>query len=295
MPSRRGILVVMLRFHHLNCGTLRPFSAALLTGKGGLRERANLVCHCLLVETPHGLILVDSGLGLEDVRTSVARLGLMFLGTLAPLLDHAETAAEQIERLGFSRRDVRHVFLTHLDADHAGGIADFPEAQIHVLEDEFQAATNPRTLMERSRYRRSQWRHGPRWVRHRSGGEDWFGFRSVRPLDEREPDVAIVPLAGHTRGHAAIAIRTATGWLVHAGDSYLHHSELTHAARSPRGIEFFQRLNGVDIAARRSNRDRLRALALGHPDVQMFCAHDPIELERMRAGASGAVTTSRAG
>ena len=90
-----------------------------------------------------------------------------------------------------------------------------------------------------------------------------------------------------TRGHAAVAIRTATGWLVHAGDSYLHHGELTHGARSPLGIEFFQRLNGVDVAARRSNRARLRALALEHPEVQMFCAHDPVELERMRAGSSG--------
>ncbi|WP_051484150.1 MBL fold metallo-hydrolase [Rhizobium sp. CF080] len=48
-----------------------------------------------------------------------------------------DTAAWQIQSLGYPARDVRHIVLTHLDFDHAGGIADFPRARIHVLTDEY--------------------------------------------------------------------------------------------------------------------------------------------------------------
>jgi glyoxylase-like metal-dependent hydrolase (beta-lactamase superfamily II) len=34
-------------------------------------------------------------------------------------------AFEQVRALGFAPNDVRHVLLTHLDRDHAGGLSDF--------------------------------------------------------------------------------------------------------------------------------------------------------------------------
>jgi glyoxylase-like metal-dependent hydrolase (beta-lactamase superfamily II) len=36
----------------------------------------------------------------------------------------------QVQRLGFDPRDVRHIVLTHLDFDHAGGLDDFPHATV---------------------------------------------------------------------------------------------------------------------------------------------------------------------
>jgi len=68
-------------------------------------------------------VLVDTGLGLLDVAVPLRRLGPGFLAAMHPRLDANETAARQVERLGFSREDVRDVLLTHLDPDHAG---DFP-------------------------------------------------------------------------------------------------------------------------------------------------------------------------
>ncbi len=53
-------------------------------------------------------------------------------------------------------------------------------------------------------------------------------------LPGRDPDGAA---AGHTLGHAGVAIDTPQGWLLHAGDAYLHRDELVggtaaHAARA---------------------------------------------------------------
>lgn len=279
-----------VRVHHLNCGTMRPGPARLVSGVGGLLERATLVCHCLLVETARGLLLVDTGFGLEDVRAPARRLGRGFVGMVRPLLALEETAARQVERLGFRRDDVRWIFLTHLDPDHAGGLADFPTAEVHVLEDEFQAATNPRTAVERARYRREQWRHGPRWVRHRPGGDRWLGFQAVQALDEREPDVRIVPLFGHTRGHAAVAVQAASGWELHAGDAYFHRDEMLDPPRCPVGLALYQRIDDVDTRERKENQARLRQLAREcGSEVRMFSAHDPVEFARVRAQSAAAV------
>ncbi|WP_223281445.1 MBL fold metallo-hydrolase [Streptomyces antnestii] len=45
-----------------------------------------------------------------------------------PVLDTGETAVRQVAALGYDIEDVRHIVLTHLDLDHAGGLRDFPPA-----------------------------------------------------------------------------------------------------------------------------------------------------------------------
>jgi glyoxylase-like metal-dependent hydrolase (beta-lactamase superfamily II) len=52
---------------------------------------------------------------------------------MAGFLFHEEdTTVRQVEKLGFRTKDVTHVVLTHCDPDHAGGLADFPHADVHV-------------------------------------------------------------------------------------------------------------------------------------------------------------------
>ena len=150
-----------VRVHHLNCGTMCPYGRRLMAGEGGFFETHDMCCHCLLIETAQGLILVDSGLGSDDVRTP-ARLGAPFRAVVRPQLRMEETALAQVQALGFRREDVRHIVLTHLDLDHAGGIADFPDADVHVFHAEIAAAMAP-SLREKMRYVQAQWAHGPRW------------------------------------------------------------------------------------------------------------------------------------
>jgi metal-dependent hydrolase (beta-lactamase superfamily II) len=50
-----------------------------------------------------------------------SRLSPFFIHFNGIQFDRKYTAIDQLERLGFSARDVRHIVLTHLDFDHAGG------------------------------------------------------------------------------------------------------------------------------------------------------------------------------
>lgn len=280
-----------MRVHHINCGTMCPLGRRLVNGDGSVFARGRMVCHCLLIETRGGLALVDTGLGTQDVAAPRARLGRGFRLFSGARLSRDETALAHVQRLGYSARDVRHLLPTHLDLDHAGGLSDFPDARVHLFEREHDAATRPATWRERARYREPQWSHGPKWERHApAGGETWFGFEAVRPLPGTEDEILIVPLVGHTRGHAGIAVKSERGWLLHAGDAYFFHGEIDPVnPRSTPGLAFFQRHVAVDDAARLRNQARLRELARSHAgEVRIFSAHCPVEYDRLYDSATAA-------
>ena len=278
-----------MRIHHLNCGSMHPVARRLLQGRGGARtasaltggEAPTMVCHCLLLEVGDGLVLIDTGFGLQDVAQAKTRLSRLFLKASRPALVEAETAARQVEALGFDRRDVRHIVLTHLDPDHAGGLSDFPEATVHVLAAEHQGATTRDRAMERSRYRPVQWAHGPRWELYAATGEPWHGFEAVRDLRGLPPEVLMIPLSGHSRGHAGIAVEGDAGWLLHCGDAYFHHDEVGSRGSCPAALALFQRLVAFDHPQVLSNQARLRGLARQTTEtLTLFCSHDPLEFEQ---------------
>lgn len=263
------------RVHHLNCATMRP-----LATMGGRFLPPRLVAHCLLVERADGLVLVDSGFGTDDLADP-RRLGRPFLLGIRPDLKPAETAKAQVEKLGYAVDDVRDIVLTHLDVDHAGGLADFPRAKVHVDATEHLAAEHPRTLLEKQRYVRAQWAHHPQWALHGSGGDDWFGLEGVAALGD---DVVLIPLRGHTRGHVGVAVRRPEGgWLLHAGDSYFYNGELSTPPSFSRGLTIFQRVTALDEKARLANQERLRELRREHTEITIFSAHDAAEFERLSA------------
>jgi glyoxylase-like metal-dependent hydrolase (beta-lactamase superfamily II) len=281
-----------MKIHHLSCGSLCPHGARLINGEGGLLAPANVVCHCLLIEAADGLVLVDTGFGADDARNP-RRLGAAFRALMRPRPNLGETAIAQVESLGFAAGDVRHIVTTHLDLDHAGGLPDFPEAEVHVFAPELAAALHP-TLRDRMRYiGGAHWTHNPRWVEHRTeaGGDAWLGFESVRILPGLDVEVLLVPLVGHSRGHTAVAVNSGDGWLLHCGDAYFNRGEVTTPPSCPPALRLFQAVMATDNAARKANRERLRELASKHEDeVSLFCAHDPHELKRAQAASGGALT-----
>ncbi len=278
-----------MRVHHLSCGTMCPLGGSLVDGTGSPFRTATMVCHCLLIETDRGLVLVETGLGLQDVVDPVVPLPRYFRLVTRPRLDVSETAVRQVAALGHSPDDVRHIVVTHLDVDHAGGLRDFPRAKVHVYETEYRTALAGATRADRARYHAADWSHGPDWVVHRTGLADtWLGFEAVREPEGLPPEILLVPLAGHTRGHVGVAVQAGPRWLLHAGDAYFFHGEMDPTeARCPPLLSVFESMVATDGAARRRNQARLRELVRGHGDeVEVFSAHDAAELRRYR-GSQG--------
>lgn len=269
-----------MKIHHLNCGCMCPVGGALFDGfSKGLY--AHLVCHCLLIETDrHGLVLVDTGFGREDMRQPEKRLSGFF--RLLNNIQRREdlTARSRIEALGFDAKDVRHIVLTHLDFDHAGGLTDFPDAQIHLLQTEIDTSQQRHSWLARERYRPGQWTGVSGWTGYQVQGERWYGFDAVTSLTGLPADILLVPLPGHTQGHAGIAVRGAEGWLLHGGDAWFYREEM--ALNKPHctpGLRLYQWMMAMDNKTRQDTQRQLRTvLSHYHQEITFFCSHDAKQL-----------------
>jgi glyoxylase-like metal-dependent hydrolase (beta-lactamase superfamily II) len=244
-----------------------------------------MVCHVLLVESDNGLVLLDSGFGTRDCADPSRRVGAS-RHFIRPVLNATQAAVNQIEGLGFSRDDVRHIVITHFDGDHIGGISDFPDAQIHVTASEAFGAFSTPTRGEKARFRAVQWAHGPKIVEHGPDGEKWRGFAAAKELVDVSPGIVMISLPGHTRGHACVAVDAGHRWLMHCGDAFFHHGTIDGTARMPRALAAFEWAVAFDRKMVRENHERLVELYLrGESDLSMICSHDRTLYEQAKATA----------
>lgn len=172
---------------------------------------------CLLVDTDRGPILVDTGLGLGEYADPTWMAQLFRVITVMPF-DEGEAAVHQIRQLGYKPEDIQHILLTHMHFDHCSGLADFPNARVHVHRREYEAFTDGRI---------GQWTefayfpryiaHQPEFVLYDQVDSRWYDFDAIRlPF---EPEMYFIPLFGHSRGLCGVAIKAKTGWVFQASDS----------------------------------------------------------------------------
>jgi glyoxylase-like metal-dependent hydrolase (beta-lactamase superfamily II) len=277
--------VYFMRVHHLNCISSCPLGGKLMDGvSASILERGHLTNHCLLIETNSELVLIDTGFGMQEVLNPHSRLSEFFLQQLKPDFREELTAIRQIQNLGFDPRDVRHIVLTHLDFDHAGGLDDFPEAKVHMMQIERDYAFQQSTWLDRQRFRPQQWGTKDNWKVYSPGdGETWFGFNKVQALEGLPPEIVMVPLVGHTFGHVGVAVKPDNKWLFNTGDAYFYHEEMNHTnPYCTPGLTAYQLLMDKDHKLRVWNQERLRILKENHKDeVDIFCSHDVIEFEKL--------------
>lgn len=171
---------------------------------------------CTLVETDQGLVLIDTGPGLEDYARPHWMMRLFQVVTSIKM-DPQEAAVNRVRQLGFKPEDVRHIILTHMHFDHCGGLPDFPWAKIHVHRREYETFTGKKRRWTDLAYIQRHIAHGPDLVLYDGSGGKWYDFDAIRlPFT---PEMWLVPLFGHTRGLCGVAVRLAEGWFFNATDA----------------------------------------------------------------------------
>ena len=224
---------------------------------------------CLLAETNHGLLLVDTGLGLHDYARPT-RMVRDFKKVMRAVEDPDLAAVRQVVRLGYRPDDVQDIVLSHLHLDHAGGLPDFPHAQVHVSRREYEALQHPRKLMEIA-YNKADFAHGPQWALHDLRAEHWYGFDAVR-LPGIEPEVWMIPLPGHTSGHCGVALRSGPGWVFFCGDAVPANLDFGWLPRLA-----YRPTIGPHVP-------RLRVFAEAHPEVCLIAGHMWLDFFEKEAG-----------
>ena len=250
----------MTRIHHINAGTLQAPGGPLA------------VCHCLLLEDPAGLALVDAGIGLADCADPAGRINQQIIDIGGFRFDPADAAARAVEALGFRPEDVTDIVLTHADPDHAGGLADFPHARVHLSAEELAAVGGGHL-----RYQPPQFAHRPKWAPLGPGAaRDWFGLRA-RPVPLGfASEVLLVELFGHTLGHCGVAVRQGDRWALHVGDAYFLRVELS---TDDHPVSAVAASRATDDPGRLASLEQVRRLHRDHAaEVDLFGYHDSTEL-----------------
>lgn len=224
------------KIHHINSGSLHA------------PPNPRVGCHCLLLEDKRDLALVDTGIRLLDVQRPTERIGQSLIDMAGFQFVEADTAVRRVEALGFRRADVKHLVPTHCDPDHAGGLADFPEAKVHVAEEELASVSKGCW-----RYLPVQFAHGPKWRTYVRSTREWFGLESRPVALGFESAVLLVPLFGHTLGHCGVAIQQGGRCVLHVGDAYYLRVEL---ATDDHPVS--------ELAAQRADNDVQRRVSLEH-------------------------------
>jgi Zn-dependent hydrolases, including glyoxylases len=155
--------------------------------------------HAFLLRTPAGDVLVDTGVGM--------------FGPYAPWAEEAGLDAWA----GIDVATVRHVVLTHLHADHAGGTVfddgspRFPNARYHVHPADWDHfGSKPVLLAESER------RYDARTVLEGLAAD---GMVSLEPDDHVvSPGVRVLYTPGHTPGHRSVMLEAGREILLLTGD-----------------------------------------------------------------------------
>ena len=187
----------------VQAGTFRSDSGALLgpvpfilwrrwaEGELDADRRLTQALNCLLVETPAGRVLIETGIGERMDAKGTAMRG--YEG--AAIVPALRTA-------GFDPATVDVVAMSHLHFDHAGGLllADgtraFPRARIVAQRAEWEIALSGNSRLVAS-YDQPELRMVADW-----GAEGWTeGDRELLP------GVSVVRTGGHSAGHQAVVVR----------------------------------------------------------------------------------------
>ncbi len=255
-----------VKIHHLNCGIFQQAAYK------NLIHRDYLCCHCLLLEGPDGLALIDTGLPTHYQNKLDQLYQEKFLN-----VREIETfnCVAQLKKLGFSSRDVRDIFITHLDHDHVGGLADFPEAKIHLHINEYEFSKKiENSIKLKLRFKSHLWQEA-NFEFYEEPGDKWNGFSSVKNSIAFEDELAIIPLFGHTPGHTGYAIKQKKEWIFHAGDAFYFKEDLNLSLgeQSLPG-ELIGNFTAVNNEDRLRNLRKLRELNAKTPEVTIINSHD---------------------
>jgi glyoxylase-like metal-dependent hydrolase (beta-lactamase superfamily II) len=158
--------------------------------------------NCLLVETPAGRVLIETGIGerLPDKTREMRRY-------------QGKPIVAAMEAAGFEPGSVDLVVMSHLHFDHAGGLlrADgskaFPTATIVAQRAEWDIAFDDNSRIVASYDQ-------PELLLVRA----WGSASAVDGERELLPGVSVLPTGGHSKGHQAIVVRGPTGTLAFFGD-----------------------------------------------------------------------------
>ena len=206
-----------------------------------------------VIEHPNGVVLFDCGMPAAMLDRDENYLKLLRQAGMDIAFRAEETVTGRLHSLDIDPARVRLVILSHLHFDHAGGLAELPNAKLIVQAREWDAGQNP-DLAARH-YLPQQYFDLGHDVLPVEGEHDVFG----------DGVLTCLPSYGHTPGHQSLRVRGPQGEFILVADACYNHGVVETRVFPP----------GADVDASNESLDAL--LARRGPDTVMIYGHDPAQ------------------
>lgn len=266
--------VAQAKVHAIQTGTVRIRPSQMAgVGVSGVSRLLHILSdstwsdwvpiYAWLVEHDEGLIRVDTG---ETARVHEPgyhpRWHPFFRRASSFHVTPDDELGPALRRFGASLSDVKHVVLTHMHTDHAGGLGHVAGRKVWVHGSEWKRARGIGGQIQG--YLPHRW---PKWTEFVPLGFESrrFGpFTEAMPLSTRG-DVLVVPTPGHTLGHVSVMVDRGDVVIALAGDT--SYTEALLCAGVVDGVS-------PDAEVAKRTQAALRALARERPVVYLP-SHDP--------------------
>jgi len=172
--------------------------------------------------------------------------------------------ADAVRSVGVDPEDVEDVIITHLHNDHAGDLAAFPRARLHLQDREMAFATGRHMCHARLRAPFEE-DHVVDMVRKVYGGRVAFHDG----VAELAPGLSVHRVGGHSDGLQVVRAWTTRGWVVLASDATHFYANMETGNPFPIVFNIGDMLEG--------HRTCLR---LADSPAHVVPGHDPLVLER---------------
>lgn len=199
-----------------------------------------------LLKNDSKTILVDTGYDLEEGKSRNR-----------PIL---QAPSAMLEDFGSTPDSISDIILTHLHYDHAGSLKEFPNAVMHLQEEEMRFATGPCMCSDHIRMPFTG-EHVCDVVRSLYAGRLNFSNGS----NEIAPGVEVHLIGGHSRGLQCVRVRTKRGWVVLASDASHYYENYRSKKPFPIVVDMENMMDGFNTLSK-----------LADSDNHIIPGHDPL-------------------
>ena len=172
--------------------------------------------------------------------------------------------ADALAKIGIAPDSVDTAIITHLHYDHAGGLEQFPNAQLHLQEAEMVYATGP-CMCHGVLQKPFTAEHVCQMIRRVYAGKVVYhdGDATIAP------GVTVHKVGGHSRGLQVVRVETEHGPIVLASDAAHYYENYETRNPFPLVVDVEDMLKGYDVLTRLAGERRL-----------VVPGHDPLVRQR---------------
>ncbi|MDR3592488.1 MAG: N-acyl homoserine lactonase family protein [Negativicutes bacterium] len=184
-------------------GVFQDFEVSLMLYQRRQGERGEFPCIIFVIEAEGRKIVVDTGPSGPELAAKYH---------MPVRRDRGMEPSVALKNLGVDPEEVELVILTHLHWDHSSNCGLFPNATFLVQKSELQFAVAPNPV-QNGQYETGIRGHNPPWMEV---------FSRIQTVEGDVHDVVkgvhLIWLPGHTPGSMGVAVETAKGVHLIAGD-----------------------------------------------------------------------------